>query len=135
MKTGALAPFTTCTMIRLHEQSPLSGRCSAHPQIIPDPSLLVLDGPTGPYLFQAELELSCRACRAAWKRGSSLSTGELMNRGLGRRKEPILWNSKGRRGARPRVISPGEDCAVSSGPDVSGHPQKRLLPTLLLGFL
>lgn len=60
------------------------------------------------YLFQAELELSCRACRVAWNRGRSLSTGELMKRGLGLRNEPILWNSVGRLGAKPRVIGPGE---------------------------
>lgn len=63
------------------------------------------------YLFQAELELSCRACRVAWNRGRSLSTGELMKRGLGLRKEPILWHSMGRLGAKPRVISPGEGTA------------------------
>lgn len=63
------------------------------------------------YLFQAELELSCRAWRAAWKRGRSLRAGELMKRGLGLRKEPILGNSTGRLGAKPRVISPGEGLA------------------------
>lgn len=47
----------------------------------------------------------------AWNRGKSLSTGELMKRGLGLRKEPILWNSMGRLGAKPRVISPGEGMA------------------------
>lgn len=70
--------------------------------------------PTPPhllYLFQAELELSCRAWRVAWNRGRSLSTGELMKRGLGLRKEPILWTSTGRLGAKPRVISPGEGTA------------------------
>lgn len=64
-----------------------------------------------PHLFQAELELSCRACRAAWNRGRSLRTGELMKRGLGLRKEPISWNSVGGPGAKPRVIGPGEGAA------------------------
>lgn len=134
MKTGALVPFIISTMIRRHEQ------CSQRQQMLSPPAdhpkpLPGGVGPTSPYLFQAELELSCRACRAAWKRGSSLSTGELIKRGLGRRKEPILWNSMGRRGARPRVIGPGEDGAVSSGPEASGHPQERCLSTLLLGCL
>lgn len=31
-----------------------------------------------------------------------------MKRGLGLRKEPILWNSVGKPGTKPRVISPGE---------------------------
>lgn len=44
------------------------------------------------HLFQAELELSCMACRAAWNRGRSLRTGELMKRGRGLLKEPILWD-------------------------------------------
>ena len=76
------------------------------------------------YLFQAELELSCRAWRAAWKRGRSLSAGELMKRGLGLRKEPILGNSTGRLGAKPRVISPGEGTASPLDLKVpTAHPE------------
>lgn len=54
------------------------------------------------------MEFSCRVCRAAWKRGRSLSIGEFMKRGLGLRKEFILWNSVGRLGVKSRVISLGE---------------------------
>lgn len=61
------------------------------------------------HLFQAELELSCRACRAAWNRGRSLRTGELMKRGRGLLNEPILWNWKVKDGAtvNPPVIGSG----------------------------
>jgi len=61
------------------------------------------------HLFQAELELSCRACRAAWNRGRSLRTGELMKRGRGLLNEPILWNWRAKDGAtvNPPVIGSG----------------------------
>lgn len=61
------------------------------------------------HLFHAELELSCRACRAAWKRGRSLRTGELMKRGRGLLNEPILWNWTAKDGAmvNPPVIGSG----------------------------
>lgn len=85
------------------------------------------------YLFQAELELSCRACRVAWNRGRSLSTGELMKRGRGLRKEPILWNSVGRLGAKPRVISPGEGTASCLHQKVPTAHRKELLPGLPSG--
>ncbi|KAL0629016.1 putative uncharacterized protein C8orf44 [Plecturocebus cupreus] len=97
----------TCNPSTLEGQGRI-GRSSASPQV--PPSLLcplAALHPTGLlHLFQAELELSCRVCRVAWNRGRSLSTGELMKRGLGLRKEPILWDSMGRMGAKPRVISP-----------------------------
>lgn len=61
------------------------------------------------HLFQAELELSCRACRAAWNRGRSLRTGELMKRGRGLLNEPILRNWRPKDGAtvKPPVIGSG----------------------------
>lgn len=61
------------------------------------------------HLFQAELELSCRACRAAWNRGRSLRTGELMKRGRGLLNEPILRNWRAKDGAtvNPPVIGSG----------------------------
>lgn len=61
------------------------------------------------HLFQAELELSCMACRAAWNRGRSLRTGELMKRGRGLLNEPILWNwsTKDRAMVNPPFIGSG----------------------------
>lgn len=76
-------------------------------------------GQVGPaHLFQAELELSCRACRAAWNRGRSLRTGELMKRGRGLLNEPILWIWRANNGAtvNPPVIGPG---GVGAGPSES----------------
>lgn len=93
------------------------------------------------HLFQAELELSCRACRAAWNRGRSLRTGELMKRGRGLLNEPILWNWRAKDGAtvNPPVIGSGgveQGCQkVSSleGPsvnlsDVNKSPNPRTQP-------
>lgn len=46
-----------------------------------------------PNLFQTLALVSCNAGALAWNRGKSVNTGELMNRGRGRRSEPILpWN-------------------------------------------
>lgn len=67
-------------------------------------------GQVGPsHLFQAELELSCMACRAAWNRGRSLRTGELMKRGRGLLNEPILWDwsAKDRAVVSPPFIGSG----------------------------
>lgn len=136
--TGKCAFFNGCLAVQSRPSgTELSKGAEAKPVPRPcsgrwPPSTSRQSPPPG-YLFQAELELSCRACRAAWNRGRSLSTGELMKRGLGLRKEPILWNSVGRLGAKPRVISPGEGSAFSSGPEGSECPREGLLPGLPSG--
>ena len=49
------------------------------------------------HLFQTLALESCMADELAWKRARSVSTGELMKRGRGRRNDPIMhkfWSLK-----------------------------------------
>ncbi|KAJ8417006.1 hypothetical protein AAFF_G00282330 [Aldrovandia affinis] len=68
------------------------------------------------HLFQTLALDSCRAGELAWKRGRSVSTGELMKRGRGRRNEPITaFLASPHRNVPQR--STGWFCPVLTGPD------------------